>query len=206
MSETERLWTLIALAAVALVALLALAARRARARSFELKRRFGPEYDRTVEALGSTALAERELRERARRVEHFRFKDLSVAERFGFTARWNVIQSQFATDPALAVTATNELVNQVMRARGYPTLCFEQRVADLSVAHPGVVEHYRAAHALSRSVHNGVIDTELLRQALVHYRMLFTELLRESRGVSGPPAPLRRVPPLTAVPAGQRLH
>jgi hypothetical protein len=94
----------------------------------------------------------------------------------------------------VAVTATTELINEVMRARGYPTLCFEQRVADLSVEHPTVVQHYRAAHELSRSVNNGVADTELLRQALVHYRMLFTELLHESRGISAPPAPLRQLP------------
>jgi hypothetical protein len=79
-----------------------------------------------------------------------------------------------------------------MRARGYPTLSFEQRVADLSVEHPLVVQHYRAAHELSGSVFNGAVDRERLRQALVHYRKLFTELLHEDRGIAAPPAPLRR--------------
>jgi len=192
MSDTERLWTILALAAAAIVLIaLVIARQRARARSAELQRRFGPEYTHAVEELGSPAQAERELEQRARRVEHFRFKELGAAQRAGFAANWNDIQGRFVDDPAVAVTAANELINEVMRARGYPTLSFEQRVADLSVEHPTVVQHYRAAHELSRSVFNGNVDTEQLRQALVHYRMLFTDLLHESQHVSAPPAPLR---------------
>jgi hypothetical protein len=192
MSDTEKLWTIIALAAVAIIFItLIVGRRRARARSEELQRRFGPEYEHAVEELGSPKRAERELAQRARRVEHFRFNDLSAAARESFAAKWNEIQGRFVDDPAVAVTAANELINEVMRARGYPTLSFEQRVADLSVEHPTVVQHYRAAHELSRSVFNGNVDTEQLRQALVHYRMLITDLLHESRQVSAPPAPLR---------------
>jgi hypothetical protein len=194
MSDTEKLWTIVALAAVAIIFItLIVGRRRARARSEELQRRFGPEYEHAVEELGSPKRAERELEQRARRVEHFRFNDLSAAARESFAAKWNEIQGRFVDDPAVAVTAANELINEVMRARGYPTLSFDQRVADLSVEHPTVVQHYRAAHELSRSVFNGNIDTEQLRQALVHYRMLFTDLLHESRQVSAPPAPLRHV-------------
>jgi hypothetical protein len=194
MSDTEKLWTIVALAAVAIIFItLIVGRRRARARSEELQRRFGPEYEHAVEELGSPKRAERELEQRARRVEHFRFNDLSAAARESFAAKWNEIQGRFVDDPAVAVTAANELINEVMRARGYPTLSFDQRVADLSVEHPTVVQHYRAAHELSRSVFNGNVDTEQLRQALVHYRMLFTDLLHESRQVSAPPAPLRHV-------------
>ena len=193
MNDTERLWIVIALVAVAmLIAVVAIARQRAHARSLKLQRHFGPEYDRAVDELGSPARAERELAARARRVEHFRFRDLSPADRGRFTAQWNEIQQGFVNDPAVAVTSANELINEVMRARGYPTLSFEQRVADLSVEHPVVVQHYRAAHTLAGSVHNGTVDTELLRQSLVHYRMLFTELLAEERAISAPPPPLRR--------------
>lgn len=193
MNDTQRLYVVIALVAVAmLIAVIAIARHRAHARSAVLHQRFGPEYDRTVEELGSPAEAERELEARRRRVEHFRFHDLSAADRGRFTANWNDIQQSFVNDPAVAVTSANELINEVMRARGYPTLSFEQRVADLSVEHPVVVQHYRAAHTLAGSVHNGTVDTERLRQALVHYRMLFTELLQESRAISAPPPPLRR--------------
>jgi len=185
---------LVALTTLASSVIRGLMLRRARARTADLQRRFGPEYERAVEALGSTALAEQELEQRARRVQNFRFQQLSAAQRAQFAAHWNEIQSKFATDPVVSVTATNELINEVMRARGYPTLSFEQRVADLSVEHPRVVQHYRAARELGRSVYNGVVDAELMRQALVHYRMLFTELLQESRTISAPPAPLRHIP------------
>ncbi len=193
MNDTEKLWTVIALlTAAVLIASVALARYRARTRSAALQRQFGPEYDRTVEQLGDPASAERELEARARRVEHFRFRDLTAADQARFAKNWNDIQQSFVNDPAIAVTAANELINEVMRARGYPTLSFEQREADLSVEHPLVIQHYRAAHDLSGSVHNGAVDTERLRQALVHFRMLFTELLQEQRAISAPPPPLRR--------------
>jgi hypothetical protein len=189
MTHYERLWTIVALVAVAIVfAVTALVAmqRRARLRRAALKERFGPEYDRAVEQLGNPARAERELAYRAERVDHFRFHDLSAADRRLFTESWRSIQLKFVDEPAVAVTSANELINQVMRARGYPVEHFEQRVADLSVEHPNVIQHYRAAHELSRSVHNGTVDTEQLRQALVHYRMLFTDLLQEGAGAPVP--------------------
>ena len=192
MSDTEKLWTMVALIAVAVVIVTLIVGRQlAKARSAKLQRRFGPEYDHAVEQLGSATRAERELEQREKRVMHFKFNELNEAQRASFAGKWNEIQGRFVDDPAVAVTAANELINEVMRARGYPTLSFDQRVADLSVEHPTVVQHYRAAHELSRSVFNGNVDTEQLRQALVHYRMLFTELLHESRHVSAPPAPLR---------------
>lgn len=191
MTDSERLWTVIALVSVAIVLIaVAIARQRARQRREQLKQRFGPEYDVAVEELGPTR-AERELEERTRRVAHFRFRDLSSADQARFAATWRDVQTNFVDDPAVAVTTANELINEVMRARGYPTLSFEQRVADLSVEHPTVIQHYRAAHELSRSVYNGTVDTEQLRQALVHYRMLFTELLHESRSIAAPPPPLR---------------
>jgi hypothetical protein len=192
MNDTERLWTIIALAVVAIVIIALLGARQhARLRSQKLQRRFGPEYDRAVDELGSPARAERELAQQAKRVEHFRFNELGAAERARFATAWDRIQVQFVDDPVVAVTSANELINEVMRARGYPTLHYEQRVADLSVEHPNVIQHYRAAHTLSGSVHNGTVDTEELRQAVVHYRMLFAELLQE--GANTAPIPLRRV-------------
>jgi hypothetical protein len=189
MNDAERLWTVIALVAVALVMVglvLAIMRQRARVRHADLERRFGPEYDRAVDELGSAKRADRALAERARRVEHFHFNELSATDRARFVETWNRIQAQFVDDPAVAVTSANELINEVMRARGYPVEHYEQRVADLSVEHPNVVQHYRAAHELSRSVHNGTVDTEELRQAVVHYRMLFADLLQEGAAAQAP--------------------
>lgn len=182
MTPSQQIAAIIALVAAAVVVALiafAVSRRHAEERRARLQEQFGPEYNHAVDQLGSQTRAERELIERKRRVEHFRFNPLTPGDRARFSAAWNHLQADFVDDPVVSVTRANELINQVMRARGYPVEHFEQRVADLSVEHPTVVQHYRAAHELARSVHNGTVDTENLRQAVVHYRALFAELLQE---------------------------
>jgi hypothetical protein len=182
MSNTAMVWILVGLIAVAVVIVAAIASRRrALARSVELRQRFGSEYDRAVEEYGGHARAERELASRARRVQRIRFRDLSAADRARFSASWSSLQAQFVDDPAAAVVGANELIKEVMLARGYPSDDFEHRVADLSVDHAGVIQHYRAARALSESSRRGDVNTEDLRQAVVHYRALFADLLQEPR-------------------------
>jgi hypothetical protein len=191
MTNTAMLWILVALAAVAVVIVAAVVSRRrARIRSAELRLRFGPEYDRAIEEYGSAARAERELAARTHRVRHIEFRELSDADRVRFTAAWSRIQGQFVDDPSGAVIGANDLIKEVMRARGYPVDDFDQRVADLSVEHPAVVQHYRAARALAESNRQGQVNTEELRQAVVHYRALFAELLQESGSL---PHPLREL-------------
>jgi hypothetical protein len=191
MTNTAMLWTLVALAAAAIALALSIGVRhRARTRSAELRRRFGPEYDRAVEDLGSPARAERELAARTRRVERLRFRHLTQADRARFASTWSHIQAQFVDDPAEAVVAADGLIKEVMRARGYPADDFDQRVADLSVDHAAVVQHYRAARALAGSRRSGQIQTEELRQAVVHYRALFADLLQEP---GSPPRSLREL-------------
>ncbi len=183
MTNSEMIWTVIVLvaAAVALVVAIGASARhRARVHSVELRQRFGPEYERAVQDYGSPAAAERELAKRERRLQRIRIRDLNVADRARFSASWDRIQQQFVDDPASATVSANELIKEVMRARGYPADDFDQRLADLSVDHPAVVQHYRAARALAASGRSGEeAHTEELRQALVHYRALFADLLRE---------------------------
>jgi hypothetical protein len=179
MDETTLLWVLAGLAIVAVVIVAVVASRhRARVRRRELQRKFGPEYDRAVEEYGPDR-ADKELLSRARRVDHFQSRELSPADRARFLASWTSIQAQFVDDPSVAVAGADELINEVMRARGYPTEHFEQRLADLSVEHAAVVQHYRAAKTLADSNRHGQVNTEELRQAVVHYRMLFADLLQE---------------------------
>ena len=71
----------------------------------------------------------------------------------------------------------NTLVHEVMRERGYPVEEFDQREADLSVHHGEVLENYRAAHGITLASQQGHAGTEDLRQAMVHYRSLFEDLL-----------------------------
>jgi hypothetical protein len=84
-------------------------------------------------------------------------------------------------DPKGAVTEADLLVTEVMKARGYPVSNLEQRVADISVDHPHVVENYRAAADIARRHKGGEATTEDLRQAMVYYRKLFEELLETSK-------------------------
>jgi hypothetical protein len=184
-SENAILWAGVALVAVAIVIAATITSRRrGRARTAELRQRFGPEYDRAVRELGSSGRADRELAKRTKRVDHIEFHELNNADRARFSSTWRRVQAQFVDDPRAAVVGANELIKDVMRARGYPTDDFDQRVADLSVDHPEVVQHYRAAHVLAESTDNQPVNTEELRQAVVHYRALFADLLQERSSIA----------------------
>jgi hypothetical protein len=148
-----------------------------RRRSERLRTRFGSEYDRTVETAGKRSAAEADLEARQERVEALEIRALDPAERDRYSERWRVVQALFVDDPASAVGDADTLIGDVMRARGYPVGDFEQRAADVSVNHPQVVDHYRTAHAIATRQRSGTADTEQLRQAMVHYRALFADLL-----------------------------
>jgi len=141
-----------------------------------LRDRFGPEYDRAVSEHGRRE-AEAELAERERRVRHLDIKPLSPTARAQYASEWTAVQEQFVDAPQSAVTGAQTLVTAVMKDRGYPTEAFDQTVADLSVEHAATLDHYRAAHDISQRAGSGTASTEELRQAMIHYRALFTELL-----------------------------
>jgi hypothetical protein len=146
-------------------------------RSDRLRSHFGPEYDRTVEQFHDRDLAETELQQRAARVERYRIVPLSAEDCSRYQESWKAVQSRFVDDPPGAVEQANELINEVMGKRGYPVSTFEQAAADLSVEHPNVVSNYRAASRLAELNKRRTAKTEELRQALVYYRALFTDLL-----------------------------
>ncbi|HEX6273114.1 MAG TPA: hypothetical protein VFZ53_08745 [Polyangiaceae bacterium] len=179
LSQTEIVIIVSAVALVAVALMAWLAARSSRRRHVELRRRFGPEYERAVAEYGSEKRAERELLKREIRVNRLHLHPLREAERLRFEGEWRSIQARFVDDPSGAVTAADELIQAVMKAHGYPVRDFEQRVKDLSVEHANVVQHYRAARILADANREGRADTEELRQAFVHYRSLFADLLVE---------------------------
>jgi hypothetical protein len=146
-------------------------------RTETLRSDFGPEYDRTLHEHRDQREAERELEQRRERVEALHIQPLPAAERDRFAERWRSVQAQFVDDPNGATREADDLVGRVMQTRGYPVGDFEQRAADVSVHHPRVVEHYRAAHAIAVRNQRDGVDTEDLRQAMVHYRALFEDLL-----------------------------
>ena len=164
------------LVVVILLALLAFFAGRQR-RSRKLQDTFGPEYDRTVEEAGDRRAAETELRERTERRAGFDIVPLESEARDRYIEAWRNTQAQFVDEPVEATREADRLITSVMRDRGYPVDDFEQRAADVSVDHPQVAENYRAAHAVYQANEQGLASTDDLRQAFVHYRSLFSELL-----------------------------
>jgi len=169
--------TAIVLAVVAILVVIVAVWFMLKWRTEELRKRFGPEYDRVITERGDTRQAESELAARQKRVERLDIHPLDPAERDRFVNAWRATQSHFVDAPAEAIKDADRLVSQVMRARGYPVGDFEQRAADISVDHPIVVENYRAARAIAVANERGQAGTEELRQAIVHYRVLFEDLL-----------------------------
>ncbi len=163
---------------IALAIAIVVMRKRSARRSAALRAHFGPEYDRALERHGDRAHAERELAARQRRVEKLDVHFLTDEQCDRFSAAWGEIQLRFVDDPSGAVQAADALVKDVMSARGYPMGNFEQRVADLSVEHAAVVDNYRAARTIACANAEGHAGTEELRRAMVHYRALFTDLLR----------------------------
>ena len=164
---------------VVVLALIAIAAwlLLQKKQSNRLQKRFGPEYGHAVGDLGSRARAESELKARESRVERLKIVALSPAEAIRFSQAWSALQGRFVDNPKGVVTQADQLVRELMLARGYPVGDFERRAADISVDHATVVDHYRAAQAIAVRDQRGEADTEEQRKAVVHFRALFDELL-----------------------------
>lgn len=169
---------LIILAIVAIVAVGAWLLLNKR-RSDHLRARFGSEYERQLEESGSRTKAEADLAEREKRVGKLDIRPLSPADQDRFLDRWTKVQATFVDDPERSVDYADALLAEVMQARGYPVSDFEQRVGDISVDHPNIVQHYRAGHDIALRHSRGEANTDELRQALIHYRALFEELVME---------------------------
>ncbi|HZN20722.1 MAG TPA: hypothetical protein VFB84_21435 [Micromonosporaceae bacterium] len=172
--------TQIALVIVIIVIVVAAAAGAwALARRRALRQRFGPEYERVVSEQDSVRAAERELRDRERKHSELELNELSPESRQRYAESWAQVQAQFVDEPAQAVGAAHHLVTDLVRERGYPTENHDEQLAHLSVEHARTLGHYRDAHEIYLRNERGEATTEQLRQALVHYRALFADLLGE---------------------------
>jgi len=185
MSSNSVLLIVLAAAIVVVLIIALVSYRRQQAKRHQrLRDRFGPEYDRLVTATGSAGKAERELEARQKRAARYKIRTLSGDEQVRFAARWQQVQAEFVDNPKVSLGHADDLLGEVMATRGYPVQDFEQRSADLSVDHPVVVQHYHDAHGIALRNKKDETTTEDLRQAMIHYRALFEEL------VSDAPAPL----------------
>ena len=181
-------WIVIAIVVVAVIVLVAFGVMRRRTSA--LRQRFGPEYDRTVEAREHKRAAEAELRAREKQRAQFTIKPLPEAERLRFASEWRNVQERFVDQPAQAVAAADALVTRVMEARGYPTAEFEAQAGVISVDHPDVVQNYRSGHAIWQRAQTERVSTEEMREALLRYRSLFDELLQpDAAGADATGAP-----------------
>jgi hypothetical protein len=186
-------WIVIVIAVVVVVALIAMAARQRRTAA--LRQRFGPEYDRTVQAREDRRAAEADLRERERQRAQLDIRPLPEDMRVRFGQEWQNVQERFVDQPSDSVVAADKLVYSVMEARGYPMGDFDAQADLVSVDHPEVVENYRFAHGVRERAQEQQASTEDLREALLRYRSLFGELLRardDEAGVAGSPDTVSR--------------
>ena len=175
-TEMVLIGTLVVVLAAAVVAFV----WQRKQRTEKLRTQFGgAEYARAVEQGGNRKKAEAGLLERAQRVEAFHVRPLGAGDRARFLESWRGVQARFVDGPAGAVSEADGLLGDVMSTRGYPVSDFEQRAADISVDHPLVLENYRTAHSIALRQLGGKATTEELRQAMVHYRTLFEELISD---------------------------
>lgn len=150
-----------------------------RRRRDELKKRFGPEYERAVGEAGDRRRGERELVQRQKRHEQLDIRPLPPERAQEYAAEWETAQTRFVDDPSGAIGDADTVIEALMAERGYPVGDFDTQLADLSVEHADVLQHYRAAHEIATAAGQGDADTEALRRAMVHYRALFASLLED---------------------------
>jgi hypothetical protein len=172
-------WVVVVVVAVVAIAAVGYVVLQQQRRS-RLRTRFGPEYERLVSERDNRRDAEQELLAREQRHSELDIQPLPEESRDSYATRWTEVQERFVDSPGFAVTEADQLVAAVMAERGYPTEDFEQRLSDLSVGHAATLDHYRTAHEISGRAARKEASTEELRQAMVHYRALFEELLQET--------------------------
>lgn len=173
------MWILVIAVAV-VVALILIAMTMGARRRSHLKERFGPEYDRTVDALDSRRQAEIDLRTREQHHSLLNLQPLAPAARDRYQTRWTEMQAHFVDRPQVAVADADSMITQVMRDLGYPVDDFESNAWLVSVDHASVVSKYREGHDIYIRTVEGTATTEDLRQAVLAYRELFDELMQES--------------------------
>ena len=154
-----------------------------RQRTKRLQDKFGPEYERTVSEIGDTRQAENDLEARLNHVKALDIHPLSADEIDRFTHDWQLTQAEFVDEPLAALQKSDRLIREVMKTKGYPVEDFEQRVADISVDYPDLVADYRGLHLIALKGADEEVGTEEMRQAMIHGRALFENLVNKETDV-----------------------
>jgi len=176
MSTTAWIVLAIVVVAVIVAAIVIMSVLRGRRRR-QLRDRFGPEYDRTVDATGSERKAAKDLQERAGRRDEVELHDIEPQRREVFRGEWSGVQASFVDDPSDAVSNAARLVHDAMTERGYPDDGRASQIDMVSVDHPDLVQKFRSAHEASVRGRSGDAETEELRVAMLRYRAVFDRML-----------------------------
>ncbi len=179
-------WFVLVLVIVVVAALAALIVMRQR--SVSMSRRYGPEYYRAVDEQGGRRAGEAELRRLEHRRDELDLRELDPAVRGRFVERWRTVQLGFVDDPAESVVMADDLVVEVMAARGYPVDDPDERTGMVVADHPELAEDYRSAHAIRQRSDQDGASVDELREGFQHYRDLFGRLLDDSSGDRRPAA------------------
>lgn len=198
MSGTVILAIVLAIVLALLVAALLASSRRGvlgggRGGGRDLRRMFGPEYDRLAEQRGDPETVKQELAERVREHESLTLRPLTPDERERYALAWSAAQERFIDDPRGAARQADQVVVGLLTAIGYPSEDRDRQLALASVDHAYALSDYRQADDLMQrsSTTNGsggrdddtdradaaAEPTEALRQAVLHYRVMFRALL-----------------------------
>ncbi len=148
-----------------------------RQRTKRLQEKFGPEYDRMVNETEDQRKVEDELEARLDRVEALEIQALSEEQKKQFADQWQSTQAKFVDQPLVSIQEADQLIKEIMYEKGYPVEDFEKRAADISVDYPELVINYRNMRDIVDKSDHEDISTEELRQAMIHSRSLFEELL-----------------------------
>jgi hypothetical protein len=155
-------------------------------RTKNLKDRFGPEYERALNEMGDKRRAEDELQARLDHVNTLKIRPLTAEEVNRYSLEWQGTQTEFVDEPLTALQKADRLIREVMKAKGYPVEDFEQRAADISVDYPELVTDYRGLHLIAVKEADEKVSTEEMRQAMVHGRALFENLIKQQEPKAEP--------------------
>lgn len=174
LTEPPGLYILIAVAVlvVALLIWAAVAAGRRKREREELRKRYGSEYDRTVQQHRRKRDAVADLRQREEQHESIQLRDLNDADLQLVRRHMAIAQYRFVEEPADALRQTERVLTEVLRAKGYPMGTDPDQATRLfSVDHP---EHAGTVRSMLSG--GGHSDVDTMRDQFLQARKTIAEV------------------------------
>ena len=102
---------------------------------------------------------------------------LSAGARNRYLRQWRHLRAEFVEEPNRTTERTDETVQDLLFDRGFPIEELEDPDLLIAPEHQVVVENYRIAHRLAAGARRA--NTEQLRLAMLHFRVVLEELLED---------------------------